>query len=345
MSTENTELSREVQVEQKSKEWLELRKKYITATDVTFLRSTFFDNVKYYGKSFEDFFDKKHGKKEKHNSFALERMFKGELTEEVAKETVKGICLYLNRSRGLLHKYEYSAGQVIVREDWALASLDYALLEDGKIYAPVEVKYTESDKIFESYKNKTNLNLYQLAFQMYVTGCSKGLMLIFFKESTNPIQIKIDTESEQYVNLLSMIDKLKEIHTDICVKKINPCQNELNTLKNYGDDLIKNMSKRESIKLSITNARNNLANAERKSREAYRIYKEALAQKDVIAQELVGFLNEESTFKNMSIVFREQMCKEMDKNKIHVVNSHDNKSIFRKIRNPKGGFTIRIEKM
>ena len=344
MSTENTELSREVQVEQKSKEWLELRKQYITATDVAFLRSTFFNNIKYYGKSFENFFDKKHGKREKHNSFALERMLKGNLTEEIAKETVEGICLYLNRSREYVHNYEYSSGKVFVREDWALASLDYALLEDGKMYAPVEIKYTESHKIFRSYQNRSNISLYQLAFQMYVTGCSKGLMLVFFKDDKYPIQIKIDTESEQYINLLSMIDKIKEIHEDVCIKKIDPCKDDLDTLKSYGNDLINNMGKRELIKSSVSAVRVKLTDAERKSKEAYKIYKESLAEKDVVEQELQGFLNEESNLKKMSTVFREAICKEMDKNKIHTVESSDDKFIFRKIRNPKGGFTIRIEK-
>lgn len=334
MSTDISNNPTEVQVEQSSKEWLELRKKYLTATDIVFIKKTFFDKEKYYGKSFEDFFSRKHDKPEAKSAFSLELMNKGKLTEEIARETVIDICDYLNESN--TNKYTFSHGEVYTKDDWALASLDYAIFKDGNIHAPLEVKYTEFTKTFDEYKDKKHINLYQLAFQMYVTGCSKGVMLIYFKNESTPIQININTESEQYKNLLEMIDDLKDIHKKTCIEKVNYCEDSLSLLKEFGAELA-NVS---DIYRSKTEEANNLKNELSDLDDKINKLNKERSEKE----NLYSFAcKDEIDSKHKIKILRDGMCKKMEESKIHVLNDPDFKFVFRKIKTPNGGFTVRLE--
>lgn len=334
MSTETAYNPKEVQVEQKSKEWLELRKKYLTATDIVFLRTTFFDKKKYHGKSIEDFFSKKHGSPEKKNAFALDLMQKGRLAEEIAKDTISSICDYLNESSK--NNYTFSHGKVYTRDDWALASLDYALFKDGNMHAPLEVKYTEFTKTFEEYKNKTHINLYQLAFQMYVTGCSKGVMLIYFKDENTPKQININTESEQYKNLLKMIDHLKDIHRKTCIEKVNYCEDNLSILKEFGTELI-NVSDFNKLKTEESNSlKNELLDLDAKINK---LNKEKLEKEILYSTTYKDEIDSKHKIKTL----RDGMCKKMEENNINALNDSDLKFVFRKVKTSAGGITVRME--
>lgn len=326
----------EIKVEQGSKEWLEIRKKYLTATDIVFLKKTFFDKEKYYGKSFEDFFSKKHDKQEKRNPFSLELMHKGRLTEEIARGTVEGICECLSDSTDNVHKYTFSSGEVYTKDNWALASLDYALYKDGKIHAPLEVKYTEFNKTFDEYKTKTHINIYQLAFQMYVTGCSKGVMLIYFKDDNYPTQININTESEQYKNLLEMIKDLKCIHEKTCIEKVNYCEDNLSLLKEFGSELISTSKFNKLKEEEIHCLKNALTDIESKIQKLT----EEKSDKEFLYNSAV---KEEADSRHKIKTLRDGMCKKMQESNIHVLNDSDFTHIFRKVKNPNNGFTVRIE--
>lgn len=239
-----------VRAKQRSNDWISIRKKCITATDATFINTTFIERKRYYKKSKIDFFDYKHGINQKDFSYwEIEKMKRGELTEFACEKIVEEICLNLDNVSMGKKNYTYLSGISYIRDGWAMASTDYVIFEDEKLYGCVEIKNTESNDVFQEYKNGTHKSFAQLCWQMKVTGCKKGILICCFKGNVNNSNItKLDTDSSKYKSISDNYNKFKEIHKSVCIDKKNPCDDIVNKLTELTDELMETKARFELFK-------------------------------------------------------------------------------------------------
>lgn len=196
-----------IETEQKSKEWLELRESYITASDIPAIL-TFKTGKNYYNKTPSMWIDRKLGGKESISSFSRNLMTAGELSEEKIVE------------QHFSNKELYSHGDVYTR-DVFLASLDVVDKKNSKI---IELKYTNSQKVYDQYADYSHPAYMQVAFQMYVTGINQAAILVNFNldGKSKLIAFSITCESEQYKQIIENIEYIKDIHTAVIINKENP---------------------------------------------------------------------------------------------------------------------------
>lgn len=197
----------ELNIEQKSKSWLETRKKYITASDVAKL-VCFIKNKKYFNTDAFDWFDEKTGKTEKKLcEYAQKAIQAGEEAEEYIK----------NRCFSNTNKYKHSG--VFVKDDWLLASLDVLQvnLDAPKV---IEIKFSTSEgKTRNSYFDFTHPAFYQIYAQMYVTGAESGTLVVSWKKEYGEYDARalhVYSSDEGYQDFLKLIPKLKEVYLDMC---------------------------------------------------------------------------------------------------------------------------------
>ncbi len=223
--------------EQGTKDWLELRKRFITATDATVLYRTFVLGERHYGTRKEDFYNYKHGINQKPRSdIEKELMNKGHLVEAACAKIVDRLCIRFENENK--KEYTYINGLSYVRDGWAMASTDYMIFEDGKAFCCVEVKNTDSEDVFEEIRAGTSYKYSQLAWQMKVTKAPKGIMIGCLRSNIDThCKCIISTESKIYKTINSNSDLFKSIHEDVCIKNVNPCESDIEEALEIADKI------------------------------------------------------------------------------------------------------------
>lgn len=227
------------EVKQKSKEWISLREKHITATDISFLMETVFHKKQFFGQSKLDFFNRKFGINQKPISVKGQEFIKsGNLMEEISAKRVDVLCDYLN-NKYPNDDFLVKKAPVVTRDEWILSSLDYLIVKNGTPDIPVEIKHVNSPSIYKSMEDMDYYYYYQLAAQMYTINADKGVMIFYTDNSTETECVRIlKKDSKFYKEFEGYIDVLKDIHKDVCIKKVKPFQNELDKLKQSAKTLI-----------------------------------------------------------------------------------------------------------
>lgn len=216
-----------VNVEQRTDEWLDIRKKHITASESVELLISFINKKDHMKRNRADFARYKLGTKERtFSKFQTELMNRGKFNESIAIDKLNKYLDKVNSNRSEENKISFMKELVFTRDSWALASTDAILVNSssGKIHAPVEIKYTESVNTFNKYREFDHYNYYQLAFQMYVTNTKFGFLMasVNSSEKEDTAILEIDTNSHYYKEIESAIEELKFIHKTICIEQTNP---------------------------------------------------------------------------------------------------------------------------
>lgn len=230
-----------IDVEQRTPEWIELRKHHITATDAPRLIKMFVDKQKYYGMCDIEFFDYKHDINQKpRDRFSRENMAKGSMMEDIAEKHVESICVDLTETSGDNSVFTYKRGIVITRFCWLMSSYDFMIYKNGKIFFPVEVKHTDSENVFKQFADINHCNYYQLAFQMVTCKAKSGMLLFYTNSDPKTAQCRTIDESSKYCKDVKkhINSTFKEIWTDVCKNKVNPCRDKIKV----ADDIIQEVS-------------------------------------------------------------------------------------------------------
>lgn len=205
--------TQKVEIEQKSKEWLELREKYITASDIPAILA-FKEGQDYYKKTPSQWIESKLGAKQNIPQFNKDAMLAGELNE------IKIVEKYFN------DKEKYSHGDVYTRGIF-LASLDVFNKQDQII---LEIKHTQHKSVFDKYADYSHPAYMQVVLQMYVTKANSAKIIVTCDQTSSSNKDKffkvkafeITKDSNQYKTLVENIEYIESIHKSVVIEKQNP---------------------------------------------------------------------------------------------------------------------------